>query len=255
MARHRHRPTDVRGEHAVDTEVLLAVDAASGPLGARDVNRALHGKGYKVSEATVSRRLRELDETGLTRPVDRKGRVLTERGSAELASRLRGAEHSDLLGRVAEVDTAEDVLNLLLARRLIEPEAVRAGVGRFDEKSLAILAESIDEHAGRLAGNGRIPRRVALDFHRTVTGCSGNPLIHAMTRIALDPSMDHAEAMLDVILQEHNVGGDSVVEHRQILRAITAGDADAAESAMRSHLDRLIAQTRDHVESDGGARG
>jgi DNA-binding GntR family transcriptional regulator len=247
MSARRFRPTDA-GEIDVETAVLQAIDSVRGPVGARDLGRALAAQGRTLSEATISRRLREMDELDLTLPAGRKGRLLTAHGSAVLRSRLRGREHHTLLDRAADVRTAADVLHLLQGRRAIEPEAVRHGAGRADPASLARLAAEIEEHREALSGEGEhIPRSLVLDFHRTMTSFTDNPLVAAMTRICLDPSLDHVEAMLDVILQTRHTSRNSVAEHAAIYEAFAAGDGDGAAAAMRSHLDRLIAETTSFV--------
>lgn len=240
MPARRTRPTDGRARTDVDTAVLQALDGARGPLGAREIRHALVSAGYQLSEATVSRRLRELDDARLTVPVDRKGRLLTDEGRRVLRSRLRGLEHTDLLNRVGDVRTGSDVLHLLRARRVVEPEAVHGGAGRIDSDVLARLRAAVDGHERALGDDDRIPRALVLDFHRTVTSFTANPLIAAMARIALDPSLDHVEAALDVILQARHTGHESVAEHAAIVDALATGDADAAAAAMRAHLDRLI---------------
>ena len=247
MPSRRFRPTDA-GEIDVDTAVLQAIDSVQGPVGARDLRRALSAQGRTLSEATVSRRLRELDELDLTTPAGRKGRLLTARGSHVLRSRLRGREHHTLLDRAADVRTATDVLHLLQGRRAIEPEAVRQGVGRADPASLAQLEAANQGHREALSGDGEhIPRSLVLNFHRTVTSFTDNPFVAAMTRISLDPSLDHVEAMLDVILQTRHTSRKSVAEHAAIYEAFAAGDGEGAATAMREHLDRLIAETTSFI--------
>jgi DNA-binding FadR family transcriptional regulator len=233
----------------VETAVLQAIDSVQGPIGARDIRRALGAQGRTLSEATVSRRLRELDELDLTTPAGRKGRLLTARGSHVLRERLRGREQHTLLDRAADVRTATDVLHLLQGRRAIEPEAVRQGVGRAGPASLAQLEAAIQGHREALSGAGEhIPRSLVLDFHRTVTSFTDNPFVAAMTRISLDPSLDHVEAMLDVILQTRHTSRKSVAEHAAIYEAFSTGDGDAAATAMRHHLDRLIAEATAFVD-------
>ena len=249
MTARRFRPTDV-GDVDTETAMLQAISASTGPVGARDLQRALSAQGQVMSEATVSRRLRELDEAGLTAPAGRKGRLLTAQGSTALRSRLRGRERRALLDHVTDVRTASDLVHLLQARRVIEPEAVRQGVGRADPASLAQVQSAVQGHDAALAGHSeRIPRPLVLSFHRIVTSFTDNPLVAAMTRIALDPSLDHVEAMLDEILYVRHASHKSVAEHAAIYQAFRTGNSDAAAAAMRDHLDRLIDETTAFVSS------
>jgi DNA-binding FadR family transcriptional regulator len=85
-----------------------------------------------------------------------------------------------------------------------------------------------------------VPRDISLNFHRRVARCTRNPIVKAMLDVVLDPALDRLEAALDVVLDSHRSGGETVAEHQAIADAIAAADTDAAERAMRAHLDRLL---------------
>jgi DNA-binding GntR family transcriptional regulator len=53
--------------------------------------------------------------------------------------------------------------------------------------------------------------------------------------------------MLDVILQTRHTSRESIAEHAAIYAAFAAGDGERAATAMRDHLDRLIAETTSFV--------
>jgi DNA-binding GntR family transcriptional regulator len=113
---------------------------------------------------------------------------------------------------------------------------------------LAQLEAANRGHREALSGDGEhIPRSLVLNFHRTVTSFTDNPFVAAMTRISLDPSLDHVEAMLDVILRTRHTSRKSVAEHAAIYEAFAAGDGEGAATAMREHLDRLIAETTSFI--------
>jgi DNA-binding FadR family transcriptional regulator len=232
------RPSEV--DMAAETAMLRIIDLAAGPVGAREIRHGLLADGVQLSEATVSRRLRLLDATGVTVAVERKGRVLTDEGRQIVRSRLRGRERADMLDRAIDIRTGADVLHLLRARRAVEPEAVRGGVGYADPIALAALRRQIDEHRLALDDSEHIPRALVLDFHRAITSFTENPLVAAMTKIALDPSLDHVEQTLDVILESRHSSRESIAEHARIVDAMTAGNGERAAAAMLDHLDRLI---------------
>ncbi|SDT21382.1 DNA-binding transcriptional regulator, GntR family [Microlunatus soli] len=228
------------------------IGAGQGPIGARDIRRALAEQGLSVSEATISRKLRDLDGRQLTTPVERKGRVLGAAGRQLLRSSLRRQEQSEMLSRLDRVHTVTDVIHLLRARRIIEPEAVRGGAAGVDQAAVRRLTRMVADHDTALAGDGdEIPRALVLDFHRTITSFTDNPVIATMAGIALAPGLDHVEAMLDVILQTRHISRASVAEHARICEYFVAGDADAAAEAMQDHLDRLTDETIAFTSSHG----
>lgn len=235
---------DTSREHDIDIAVLRALSSLPAPLGAREIRRDLAEHGWDVSEATVSRRLRALDGSGLSDSFGRKGRRISARGEQVLRIRLRGQEQQDLLRDLGEISSARDVIDLLEARRAIEPEAVRTGAGRADAESLAALQELMRRHHVVLdQEESPIPREAVLGFHRTITAFTGNRLIAAMARIALDRSLDRVEAVLDLILADRHTSPLSVDEHQKIYRAFANGDGAEAGRLMHEHLDRLIRDT------------
>lgn len=230
------RPAEGTGD-----ALLAVIGDAGGPVGARQIRAALGERGRHLSESTVARRLRELDAEGLTLQVGAKGRVLTDAGGRAV-ERLRRTSRSAGLVAASEVHTAQDVVNLLKARRAIEPEAVRDASAHVSEDELAALRESVAMHRERAAATERPPRDVALTFHRLLTAPTRNPLVRAMVAIVLDDSHDHVEATLDVILEAHHHGADSVSEHGAIVEAMARRDGEGAADLMRAHLERLLAE-------------
>ncbi|MDI3403382.1 GntR family transcriptional regulator [Streptomyces cavernicola] len=228
------RPAD-----AVGDALLIAIDEAGIPVGARQISAALVGQGQRLSESTVARRLRQLDAEGLTLQVGGKGRVLTPAGSRAV-ERLRRTSRSASLVSASEVHTAQDVLNLLKARRAIEPEAVRDATAHISDAQLTALRKVVAEHHERARAKERPPRDIALTFHRLLAAPAQNPLVQAMIAIVLDDSHDHVEAALDVILEAHHHSAVSVAEHDSIIEAMAGRDAERAADLMRAHLDRLL---------------
>lgn len=225
--------------------MLLCLRDSDHPMGARQVLAALRAHGISASESTVARRLRDFDAEGLTVNHATRGRTLSPAGHerAELVARVD--DSATKLQRATRIRNAHDVLHLLRARRAIEPEAVADAARVATDDDVARLRGVIGDHIGQLHSRGPIPRDKALEFHRGITHLTGNPLVHTMLDIVLDPSLDHIEATLDVILQAHGSDRESVDEHELMVDAVAAGDGSRAAEIMRAHLSRLC----DEVES------
>lgn len=74
--------------HAIRKErkrqaILEILRSGDGPMGSREITRALFEAGEDVSERTVRLYLKRFDEEGLTRSLGRRGRVLSAAGEAE----------------------------------------------------------------------------------------------------------------------------------------------------------------------------
>ncbi|WP_010314835.1 FCD domain-containing protein [Saccharopolyspora spinosa] len=236
-----------------EVPLLTALYDATGPIGARQIRESLRLHGIELSESTIARRLRELDSDGLTQQVGLKGRTLTTLGRHRIGVLLRADRTATDLRHATQVETAEDVLNLLKARRAIEPEAVFESAHLVTPHDIASLGGLVTDHDAAVGAGDSFPRDLALGFHRRVTAHSENPLVQAMLAIVLDPSLDRVEAALDVILEVRHRDRDSVAEHQAIVEALAAHDGALAAELMRSHLSRLIAEVEAFIERYDGA--
>jgi DNA-binding GntR family transcriptional regulator len=141
--------------------------------------------------------------------------------------------------RVVGADLAREVCDV---RLLLEPEAVRRAVlggeaGGFDEAAEALRAAADQLTAGQHAELSLLNRR----FHQALYRGCGNPLLISM----LDDLRDRA-ALISVVGWEANASWTPEwEEHKAVLDAARAGDADHAADLLRRHiqgfLDRVLA--------------
>jgi GntR family transcriptional regulator, transcriptional repressor for pyruvate dehydrogenase complex len=218
---------------------LEAVRAADTAVGARRIAEHLESLGIQTSESSVSRLLRRFDSQGWTRQIGAKGRVLTSAGIDELRrlERMRRHQETDPL----DVRSLEDLHNLLVARRAVERENVRAAALKMSREDIQRLRRVNQQHK-RAIERGDVPRSVALSFHRLVGASSGNKFLSSMTDLVFDQSLDATEAALDVIVTSHMSERFSVKEHSELIDAIQARDPDRAEEVMLGHINQLIDQ-------------
>jgi DNA-binding GntR family transcriptional regulator len=215
---------------------------SEGPVGASRLVEELSQHDIDLSEATMGRYLRELDRRGLTRPVGKLGRLLTEDGRARLHHleflERQGKRSAVLLGATAPTGVAE-LLDLLYTRRAVEPEAARHAALRATDKERAAIRAVADAHVHHVL-DGTDHTSAALDFHRLVAEASHNKMLKAVAGLTLDSSNSSLATLLDDISTEVGAQFAFAHEHRAIVDAIIAREPEAAESAMREHLDDLI---------------
>lgn len=231
-----------------DHSLLAVLQDTAGPVGARQIRDVLHARGISLSESTVARRLRELDELGVTEPIGKKGRILTPSGRNQLETFLRVDNDASQLITATQVKTAQDVLYLLEARRAIEPEAVYGGALCINSDEIESLREFIANHSTAVDRGESFPRDIALGFHRQVTGYTNNPLVRTMLSIVLDRSLDRIEEALDVILESHDHGRESIDEHNAIVEELASGNGQKAANLMRAHISRLIRDVEEFIQ-------
>lgn len=139
-----------------------------------------------------------------------------------------------------------DSLNLLLAmketslrelfevRKILEVEAAALAAARRTPADLDAMAQAIDEMVAGLAAQDRY---IAADlrFHLTIVSSTRNNVaVHMMHAVR--------GALQDALASIYRIPGSpqrSIAQHREILRAITARDGEAARRRMWEHLARV----------------
>ncbi len=156
----------------------------------------------------------------------------------EALRRLEGegwlARRSDGTLAVRRLD-AEEMLEVLQVRRLLEPEAAALAAGRLPEGVAARLRARV---AALLAtGDPLHPERGALDhaLHRAIGEACGNRALDATIADLRRRTVLYATRRLPERLEP------VCAEHLAILDALDAGDAAAARGAMARHIDNTRA--------------
>lgn len=239
----------MRKREAALHALLAVLDRAPGPMGTRAARQSLEELGLGMSESTVSRRLKELDERGWTVPVAAKGRVLSDRGRRVLDEREHerahghGREHETAGvrpgGQRIDVRDIRDVIDLLHARKAVESASAADAATHASPKDLQELERLVHEHREAIGTEGML-RLPGLAIHRKIAALSPNPMLKTLTELILSPRLDEVEAALDILLGSDDQLRSAADDHRRILDTLRAGDAAAAEQAMNDHFDRMI---------------
>lgn len=178
--------------------------------------------GERLSESALARRY------GISRGPLREaigqleGRRLVERVSHQGA-------------RVVSL-SVEDLLDLMTIREALEGMACRLAAERMTPAQIARLEALLAGHAEDediRSGRGYFQGPGEGDFHQIILHACGNARLQAM----LD-----GELYSLLRLYRHRMSmrpgrpAAALAEHRAILAALKAGDADGAEAAMRAHI-------------------
>jgi DNA-binding GntR family transcriptional regulator len=141
---------------------------------------------------------------------------------------------------VASIEPA-DILAIHEVRQFLEAGAARLCAQRIDAAGVQRLRSILaTQEQAVQAGDTPGYFRTNLELHREIAAASGNP---RLTQILL-----HLENQMRIAL--HRIAGDAAhmragyAEHAQIVAAIAARDADAAERTMRAHIASTMARGR-----------
>jgi len=159
---------------------------------------------------------------------------------------------SEALGRLAEEGFVEvlpqrgtrvrrlDILSCrqaMFIRQALEGEAVREVAGRGDDRLMARLDDCL--HRQKLAveqGDGTRFFEHDLAFHEILLSALGYERVKAVVEAARG-SLDRTRLFL---LRTPERQARSYLEHRAIVDALRARDPDAAQRAMKHHLDNSM---------------
>jgi DNA-binding FadR family transcriptional regulator len=122
---------------------------------------------------------------------------------------------------------------LLEARELLEVPAARLAAERGSREDVQALLGTIPDAPLKLPVEEQFVHN--RDFHFRLVQASGNPLLSIAAEPVFTVLQTHFRRT-DLPAKAQRLIND---EHREIAAALEAGDADAAEDAMRRHLHSL----------------
>ncbi|KKB80267.1 GntR family transcriptional regulator [Devosia soli] len=146
-------------------------------------------------------------------------------------------------------------LNVLEVRMGIEIESAGLAAQRHSASQVAAIQEAWTEF-GRLLKIGNPTGKTDFAFHRAIAAATNNPfyleVLDALGSRTIPCDVASPWGTESVLTYEYQVGLHE--EHKRILNAIAAQDADRAREAMREHLSRsqdryrkrLAEQASDH---------
>jgi DNA-binding FadR family transcriptional regulator len=184
---------------------------------------------YDAGRGTLRESLRYLELQGVLsfKPGPGGGPVVEKPGAESLAASLALLLQFDNAPYrvIAEARAAFEPLMAALAAQRITPERLVKL-----EQSVSDMEEGIDDLESYLDSNER--------FHDTIAWASGNSLFGFLIDVMVG-SMDISGAAQGIqysVRRRHAV----LRAHTGILEAIRSGDAEGAETSMRTHIDEYI---------------
>ncbi|HEV7652311.1 MAG TPA: FCD domain-containing protein [Actinophytocola sp.] len=182
---------------------------------------------YRVGRGSLREALRILEVHGLIsiKPGPRGGPTVDQ-------------VHTRNFGRMASLYFQMDGVTfreLIEARLTMEPMLARRAAERGEPDLLAGLSRF--EHVGR-ADDEYLDH--AMDFHQMVAHLSGNRIMSLFGQSLADVVRDRVADSLYPKSRRRDV----LAAHRDIARAIAAGDGELAERLMREHMEDYVAQAK-----------
>jgi len=138
--------------------------------------------------------------------------------------------------------TKAEIIEMIKVWAALESMAARLVCERASDEEIATLRQLFSTFEDSDAVRFRLNEYSAanLRFHQRITELSGSPLLLSMTNSLLV----HMRAIRRQTIGEEDRAERSIVDHRHIITALEARDAERAERLVRDHALALA----DHVE-------
>ena len=193
-----------------------------------------------VSRTVVREAVKRLETTGL---------VTIQRGRGTYVSNQDSLMDCVRLVHAAMAISSKDLAQFIELRCAIEYYAVRRAALRAQEANVAELA-ALCEEMTREDQNPRETMRLDFLFHLKVVELAGVKLMHDIMEII-------QEFVMEGILRTWPTPYRYAVSrhmHMAIVEAIRAHDPDAAEKALRAHMELLFSRLHTHdTQHSGGS--
>jgi GntR family transcriptional repressor for pyruvate dehydrogenase complex len=195
---------------------------------------------FVVSRTSVREALRALESLGLVEIRPGEGTFVRQVSIESLVEPLA----------LLMVSQREAIAELFEARRLLEPSLAALAAARATPEEIVEMERILEAQAAEVAA-GRTGLAQDAQFHGAIGAAAHN---RAITRIA--------HAIMDLLTQSReeslNTPGRptrSHEDHRRVLTAIAARDAEAARRAMHEHLAAVEALVLGAPPGGGALRG
>lgn len=189
-----------------------------------------------VGRNTVREAVRALEHAGILEP---------RRGDGTYVRAASGLDAA--IGRRARTS---DALQVLDVRSVLERGAARVAADRHDAAAVAALRTALDaqESAAR-DGDEQSFRDADIAFHAELVRAAGNTLL-----AELYEGIDHV-LVRTLATDAHGRHHRDVPGHREVVEAVAAGDADAAERAVEATMAAVRAHLVDRDATSEAAPG
>jgi len=223
-------------DRVVTYEILLALANNAGPIGATTLNIQL-GPKLGLGQATIGRKLLEMDSKGFTVKRGLQGREISDHGRTHLNEIFREMtleKENQQFIQSLDAGTKERLLEVLAVRRIIESEAARLAAQKCTPDMIGAMEEVLNRQAGKIAKE-EPGTDEDLEFHDLVAHASSNSVLKDVLVIIRRASQ--LSPLVATIRQK--VGGRLLSEHLEILKMMKLRAPDSAAEAMAQHIGSL----------------
>lgn len=143
-----------------------------------------------------------------------------------------GNSHGD------EVQAASGPFELLRARWIIEGECAALAAKSAKKEHIVAIEDALAQMQRIMETDKVQPLAADRLFHLRVAEATGNGALVAVLKMLWEERMGPLFSQLEHHYDTPELWVAAIAEHRNVLKAIVARDADAARAAMQKHLNK-----------------
>ncbi len=181
---------------------------------------------FGVSRSSVREAIRSLEVMGLVEPRRRVGTLVREVNAVSILNPLT----------TALLQTVKMNTELLDVRRIVEPPLARRAAQNATPAQIADLEDILRRQEERVS-RGELGLEEDAAFHYSIALAADNAVMLKVVDVLMDLLREPRQRSLET----EGRAVRSYQGHCRILGALKLRDADAAEDAMRRHLDEIAA--------------
>jgi DNA-binding FadR family transcriptional regulator len=149
-----------------------------------------------------------------------------------------GSANSNGNDRGGEVQAASGPFELQRARWIIEGECAALAAKSAKREHIAAMEEALAQMQRIIEKDKVQPLAADRQFHLRVAEATGNGALVAVVKMLWEERMGPLFAQLEHHYDTPELWVAAIAEHRNVLKAIIARDADAARAAMQKHVNK-----------------
>ena len=223
---------------SIAEQLVEAIRSGGFPPGSALPAERVLAEQLGVSRGSVREAIRVLEHVGL---------LDVRTGSGTF---VRGDALSNVsLLRLRAASVGEDSpLDVMVARRALEPTCAELAARSRTEYDLKTLRDSVDRQAVLVAA-GEDTQDVDLGFHMAIAAASHNPVLEVLVDRLVEIMGQDTWRRLKSLSRMRDGGAEHFLDqHREILAALERSHPSAAAAGMTAHLDSIERSLLDGVE-------
>lgn len=227
----------------LEYDILSHIYNSNSPVGSSMLYLLL-GDRYFIKQATIGRKLQELEHKGYLEKRQNKGRVLTEEGKeylAKLEMEANARKRNRQFLEAIKPENKSNLIDMLVARRALESEIIQLACDNIREEDFGKLSSYINRQEESLVQNEGSTRATyeSVGFHLYIAKIAGNKVMEHLLNIILS-KFSLSEAVVYIRKEIARSLEAQLEGHKNILELLKKRDKEGALKAIVDHINMLI---------------